>query len=336
MRNKILDYLRIGRAQTYPADLFLVLVPFLHGRLDLIQAIVLSVMVWFGHLLSFGQNSLLDSCTITEKGKLPPDFTDPSKQHHPLIKGTVSLHEAKNVILWGLGVATTIFVAFTLLAAENLPFAIASLFLYYVWGSLYNEGLSKESPFGFLSISLCFTFLATWAWFLSHSTVNMLGLFYVAYVFCTILFQIAFSGFVKELEIKERSNLLVKMGAKVNAESGLKRFVPGKSWVFAWLFKGLNLFFGVLLLLENFNTVKLVIFVLLSLAIFHRLHQLTKPRLYIRGKELLSMSIMEILTIYLVPWLMLDPLTVIILEIIGVVYFFGINKCLWATSYPAV
>jgi len=336
MLHKILDYLRIGRAQTYPADLFLVLVPFLHGRLDLIQAAVLSVMVWFTHLLSFGQNSLLDSCIITEKGKPPPDFTDPSKQHHPLIKGTVSLHEAKNVVLWGLGVTATVFVAFTLLAAENLPFAIASLFLYYVWGSLYNEGLSKESPFGFLSISLCFTFLAMWAWFLSHNTINMLGLFYVAYVSCTILFQIAYSGFVKELEIKERSNLLVNMGARVDAENGLKRFVPGKSWIFAWFVKGLNLLFGALLLLENFSMVGLVMFALLSVVILHRLHQLTKPRPYIRNKELLSMSVMEILTIYLVPWLMLDPVTTIILEVIGVAYFFGINKLIWTTSYPAV
>ncbi len=45
---------------------------------------------------------------------------------------------------------------------------------------------------------------------------------------------------------------------------------------------------------------------------------------------------MEILTIYLVPWLLLDPLTVIILEVFGIVYFFGINKLLWATPYPAV
>jgi len=48
------------------------------------------------------------------------------------------------------------------------------------------------------------------------------------------------------------------------------------------------------------------------------------------------MSAMEILTIYLVPWLLLDPLTVIILEVLGVIYFFGVNFALWDMPAPKV
>ena len=333
---KLREWLKIGRAQTWPADWLLVIVPFLHGNLNFLHATILSVLMWFAHIFSFGQNSLLDACIIPEKGKQPPDFADPNKQHHPLILGTISLHKAKIVIFWGLGILTTVFIMFTIAIAKNPVFSIASLFLYYVWGSLYNEGLSKESMLGFLFIGMCFTSMASWSWFLSHESLGYTGILYLAYTFCVILFQTAYSGFVKELEIKERSNLLVKMGAKVDAENDLKRFVPGKSWIFAWFVKGFNLLFGYLLLWQNYNPVRLMITIFFSALIITSLYKLTKPRPYIRAKELMSMSIMEILTIYLAPWLMLDPGTAIILEIIGVVYFFGINKCLWATPYPAV
>jgi hypothetical protein len=204
-----------------------------------------------------------------------------------------------------------------------------------MFGYAYNSGLSKESLLGFLPISICFTFMGAWGWFLSHETLDRIGQLYLGYVFCTILFQIAYSGFLKEIEVKERSNLLVKMGARVE-DKGVKHFTPGGSRFFAWFAKTLNLFFGFLLLLQNYNIVRLVIFVIFTVLIFHRLHQLTKPRIYIRGKELLSMSVMEILTIYLAPWLMLEPLTTIALEIIGVVYFFAVNKAIWSVPYPAV
>jgi 4-hydroxybenzoate polyprenyltransferase len=321
----IKDYLRMFRAQTAPATILLILVPYLTiASLFSLEALTIGLFALFAHWISFGHNSLMDTAY---------DVKDPSKQHHPLVAGRISIHAAHNVIHWslcGLAVAATIL---SLTVSPNPFMALTSVFLWFVFGCSYNSGLSKECLLGFLPISICFTAMGAWGWFLSHSSLNTTGWLYLGYIFFLILFQIAYEGHLKELEIKERSNILVKMGASVN---GQKRFAPGKSWIFAWLIKGFNLFFGALLLLENFNTVRLMIFVLLSLAIFHRLHQLTKPRLYIRNKELLSMSIMEILTIYLAPWLILDPITTIILEVIGVAYFFGINKAIWATPYPAV
>ena len=331
---KIKSWLQLFRAQTSPATILLILIPYLaNASLFWLETLAIGLFALFAHWISFGHNSLLDSCIIPEKGKLPPDFTDPSKSHHPLIRGDISLHEAHNVIHWSLSGLAVAAILLSLTISPNPLLAVISIFLWFVFGYAYNSGLSKESQLGFIPISVCFTSMGAWGWFLSHSSLNTTGWLYLGYVFFLILFQIAYEGHLKELEIKERSNILVKMGASVN---GQKRFAPGKSWIFAWLAKGFNLFFGALLLLENFNTVRLVIFVLLSLAIFHRLYQLTKPRLYLRNKELLSMSIMEILTIYLAPWLILDPITTIILEVIGVVYFFSINLWLWEKPFPRV
>lgn len=324
------DWLRIFRAQTAPATILLILVPYLtNASLFSILTLIIGAFALLAHWISFGHNTLLDFA-------LGYDQKDPSKQHFPLHRGTITIHTAHNVIHWslcGLAVAAAVL---SLTVSPNPVMALTSVFLWFVFGYAYNSGLSKESLLGFVSISICFTAMGAWGWFLSHDSLNTTGWLYLGYVFFLILFQIAYEGHLKELEIKERSNLLVKMGTKVEVENDMKRFVPGKSWIFAWFVKGFNLLFGYLLLWQNYNPVRLMITIFFSALIITSLYKLTKPRPYIRHKELMSMSVMEILTIYLAPWLMLDPLTAIILEVIGVVYFFSINKLLWATPYPAV
>ena len=332
MNQKFLDYCRIGRAQTFPATWLLVLVPFLHGISDFFYVLVLTVLMWFTHVLSFGHNSLLDSCIIPAKGKPPPDFVDPNKAHHPLIRGTITLHEAKIVFLWGLGGLAVSHLILAFLIAQNVALALASLFLYWVFGVLYNESLSKESLLAFLPISLCFTFLAMYGWFLSHETLDRIGQLYLGYVFCTILFQISYSGFKKELLIKERSNILVRLGAKV--EDGV--FKPSKARIYGVTIKGLNWLIGLLLLLQNFNIIRLLCFIVISAFVFVFLIRLTKPREYIRDRELLDMSLEEVATIYLVVPILLDFLVAALLMVIGLFYFLIVNRILWKAPFPRV
>ncbi len=318
------------RAQTAPATILLILVPYLTiTSLFSLEALTIGLFALFAHWISFGHNSLMDTA-------MNYDVLDKNKAHHPLVAGRISLHAAHNVIHWslcGLAVAATVL---SLTVSPNPFMALTSVFLWFVFGYAYNSGLSKESLLGFVPISVCFTAMAAWGWFLSHNNLNMTGWLYLGYVFFLILFQISFSGNLKELEIKEKSNILVKMGAQVSTVNGEKRFTPGKAWFFAWFVKGFTLLFGYLLLWQNYNPLRLMITIFFSALVITSLYKLTKPRPYIRHKELMSMSVMEILTIYLVLWLMLDPVTAIILEIFGVAYFFGINKLIWTTPYPAV
>lgn len=327
---KVKDYLRMFRAQTMPATLFLILVPYLtNGTLISLETLEVALFAVLAHYLSFGHNSLMD----TYGGW---DLKDPSKASHPLVAGRISMTAAHNVIHWGLALLAILGCIITFQLSPTPVIALLCLLMWFVWGHSYNDGLDKESLFSFVPISLCFTFMGMYGWFLSHGSLNMTGWLYIGYVFFLILFQISYEGCLKELEIRERSNILVKFGAEVRVVGGIKRFIPGRSGNYGVVTKGLNVFFGLLLLLWNFNQVRLVAFVILSALIFTLLHQLVKPRLYIRDKELLSMSIMEILSIYLAPWLMLDPLTVIILEVIGIFYFFGINLWLWKMPAPKV
>jgi len=324
-------WLQLFRAQTVPATLLLVLVPYLtNAPFFDIKLLFLALYSIATHYFSFGHNSLMDFA-------LGYDQKDPSKQHHPLISGEISLHIAHKVIHFGQILLTFLAVYISFVHSPNFGLALATFSIFMVSGYAYNCGLSKESILGFLPISLCFTCLGAWAWFLSHNSINQLGWLLLAYFFMTILFQISWSGHLKELELRERSNILTKMGAKVDVTwKGEKVFVPGKAWIYGWFIKAFNIILGGVLCFYNFTFVRLVYWVLLASATLFYLHKLTKPRVYRRNRELLSMSVMEILTIYTPIPLVLPWFEAIILMAVGVVYFFGMNLWLWRVPHPAV
>lgn len=265
------------------------------------------------------------------------DQKDPNKQHHPLMTHAIKENEAHNVIHWGLSVLTVAAAGITLLISPVSALAMFFLIVWVAFGHAYNDGLSKESLFGFLAISLCITSSSAWGWLLSHNGLSTLGLIYLGYVFFTILYQISWSGFVKEMKVREKSNIIAKMGAHLDIGfKGQKQFIPGRARFYAWFIKGANIMFGAVLLWLQFTLVRLVIFLILLVPIAFYLYKTTKQRPYDRGKELMQMSMMEILTIFLPIPLLLEPLEAGILMLIGVVYFFAINKILWGTLYPRV
>jgi hypothetical protein len=212
-----------------------------------------------------------------------------------------------------------------------------SLLLYHVAGHAYNDGLSKESLFGFVPISLCFASLGAWGYFLSHVDVDLLGGALTAYFFLAIMFQIAYEGHLKEIQVGERGNLLVRLGARVVlAQEGYDIFDPGMAQLFGVQLKSLNLFVGMALLALNYSVPRLVWFAALCGASVKLLWNLTKFRKWERNKELLRMSVMEIVTIYLPIPLVLGWVEAGILMGFGVTYFFAVNRVLWETPYPRV
>jgi len=358
---KVKPWLQLFRAQTAPATLLCILVPYLHNAsfFDL-RTLLLAVSTVLFHYFSFGANSLMDTA-------MGYDQKDSGKQHHPLISGAIELHKAHNVIHWGLAVLTAWATALTLWISPNPATAMAALILWVAFGHAYNDGLSKESLFGFISISICCTASSAWGWFLSHGSLDNLGALYLTYVFFTILFQISWSGFIKEIGIRERSNILSRMGAHLDVTwKGEREFKPGKAVFYGVSVKGFNLFLGGLLLWFSIGPPRLECFqgnlddvlptcvvagilvtlvnrvILCSFYIFFvglallYLHKLTKTRIYNRGKELLNMSLLEISTIYLPIPLMLGILEASILMVIGVLYFFTVNLMLWGKLYPRV
>jgi len=329
-RKSIKAWLQLFRAQTAPATVFLLLMPYLVGASFFeAKTLVLAFLLLLIHYFSFGHNSLMDAAMMY-------DQRDLSKRHHPLVSGKIKLQAAHNVIHWGLAVLTVFAAAVTVVWAVNVAVAMVCLMAWVSFGHAYNDGLSKESLFGFLSISLCFTAMGGWGWFLSHRDLNPGGIIYLAYAFLTILYQTSWSGFIKEMQLRERSNILVRMGAKLDETFWGKKLLPGKSRFYAYLVKGSGLVLAGLLCWLNFSLVRLVVLVLLGAAVIWLLYQTTRSRVYDRPKELKWMSCMEICTIYLVLPLLIDWPAALMLMAFGAIYFFACNKVLWGVSYPKV
>jgi len=331
------DWLRIGRMQTAPADACLILVPVLmcYSFTDLSTWLMLGIAILL-HFLGFGHNSLMDTA-------LGYDLKDPSKRHHPLVAGRISLHTAHLVIHSLLMTSAIAIGAFTYYYAKEPALSLLFLLIYYTAGVAYNSGLDKETPFSFIPISICFTSLAGWAWTMVQP-LNQLGIIYMAYIFLTILFQIAYEGNLKELPVAgkvERVNFLTLLGARLQKRTYrwedyswiVDYFHPGYSAVFAWIVKILSILLIGLLITENWS---ILWFSALSTGIIIQLYTLTAPRPYRRDCELFNMSLMEILSIYLPIPIFVPEVDAVILMVLGVLWFFGFNKLLWEASYPRV
>jgi len=325
-------WMQVGRAQTCPATTLLLLVPYLAGgRVSLIGALLMTVFGILVHLFSFGQNSLLDTTVIHYRGRLPPDLEDPSKAHHPLVCGTIELSKAHSVINWGLALLATAAGIWSLFGA-NPALSMLGLIVWFIWGWGYNAGLSKVSAIAFLPISICFAGLTGWAWFLTHETIGLAGVYYFAYVFLTILFQISVEGNLKEMAQAERSNLLIAMGARLR--SGW--FSPG--WSAAWGvgIKALSGFLLGRLVRVDFTIFDILWGMLCIVSIGILSGKLCLPHFYDRPRELKLMSLMEIVSIYAPIPFMVDWRIAAILMIAGAIWFIGANKLLWGTSHPGV
>lgn len=295
---------------------------------------VLFPLVWLLHGIGFGLNTYLDTVAGYDR-------KDPAKRTHPLVSKKVSLSSACRVLNWGACLAA-IFGVLVTLQAQNPTLAMAAFLLYIVFGYGYDCGLSKESLWGFGAISISFTALAAWAWFLGHGTIGTLGWVLISYVFFTILFQISWSGFIKEMGVRERSNLLIRLGAGLGGffvsekQGGLVHFDPGNAIYYGYGVKLINLFLGGALLYLAFSWQGLVSLLIFGSIALYFLHQLTKRRVYRRDRELMNMSLMEVATIFLPLAIVVPLVPALALMVFGFGYFLVCNKILWAAPHPRV
>ena len=331
------DWLQLFRAQTAPAVVLLAMMPYLHARsLWTAEALILGIIALLVHWISFGHNSLMDYA-------MGYDQADPSKSHHPLLTGAITPQQAHGVIHCGFAVFSLAAAVFTIAIAQKPVISLFCLLVWLAFAHAYNDGLSKESLFGFMPISICFTAMAGWAWFLSHDSLGGIGIAYLGFVFFTILFQIAWSGHLKEMAVKERGNLLIWLGARLTPKDTndvvhlTKKFIPGRSKFYGYWMKTSNvLFVWLLLLLVPFHWSLSIWVGTMTTVIGYYLHRLIKERVYVRSAELFNMSIMEVATIFFPIPLLVGWPEGIVLMAFGVAYFFGMNLWLWKASHPRV
>lgn len=337
--NKFVDWLQLFRAQTAPATIFLVLTTWMAagGELFSLEGLVLGLWALLMHWLSFGHNSLQDSITVPYIGAMKTwDQMDPAKRHHPLIRGAISVQAAQKVVNTGLLVLGVIAIAIILAFAKNPVLALVGVFLFWIFGTVYNQQLScKTTVLGFIPITACFTSLSVMVWFIGAASMTALAALIFAYWMLRIWFQIDISGNIKEIRTIEKS-IIKRLGAGVR--DGV--FVPGRMPFYAWALTAAEIAVGLWIYLKYAFTLWTLPLILLLMGVgvyFGR--ELVKEREWRREKSLLHMSIVEIAFIYALPTALMPIIgyvEVLTLMVLGVIYFFGINKLLWRVSYPAV
>ncbi|MEM0011097.1 MAG: UbiA family prenyltransferase [Candidatus Bathyarchaeia archaeon] len=201
--DRIADYARLGRMHTAPSEMFgLPLAAYLGGvpPVYLIFFVVLGLMV---HTAGFGMNSLVDYL-------YGYDRADPSKAHHPLVTGRISVLQA-SVFIFGLQLASV----FYFIALTHVWFAVVSFAVYVFFGWCYNllAKRNKWAAMAYLGISMgALFFAAASVKGLVTSTIVAASL-YTCFV---VVFQIGICGDLKDLAAGTHEvNVLQQLGTHV-------------------------------------------------------------------------------------------------------------------------
>jgi 4-hydroxybenzoate polyprenyltransferase len=323
---KLKSYLQLFRAQTYPASMLCVLVPYLYGNGFDAVALMLVILSIPMHYFSFGHNSVMDYWF---------DKDDPNKRHHPLEDGRIKILDAHNVVQTGMMLFSIVYMLVTLFFAKNTVMALAFLLMYIVFGHGYNDGLGKSTIFSFAPISLCFTSLAGFGWFMGHESIDYIGVLMLVYVFFNIFYQIAWEGNLKDIEA-DRVNLLKKMGVREYSFAlSSVVYVSPLAQAFSALTRIIIFVLGTVLALHTGNFIGVILLIASAYPTI-KIMSTRIPWGEKRDDALMNMSLVEICTIYALMFTVIRLDYAIILGAYGLAYFVGVNKMLWGKPHPKV
>jgi hypothetical protein len=217
IRERILDYLRLGRAHTAASEMFgLALAAYIGGvRLPLLLAFI--PLGWVMHVGGFGMNSLMDFL-------YGYDAADPSKAHHPLPAGRMKLSSA---IMFVLISQLASAVGFLLLSRSYV--ADLAAIVYLIAGMWYNVYAKRHKLAATLDLGISYMALAL-AIAMIHGMFTPLIVMGALYLGVSTSFTIGVAGDVKDIDSgTDEVNILRNMGTRV--EGG--NFIPSRAAV-AW------------------------------------------------------------------------------------------------------
>lgn len=331
----IRSYLQLYRAQTAPATTILIMIGFLVGGGQLFSFFGLALFIFaiLLHWFIFGNNSLMDSCMVSKIGELPYDAQDEGKTHHPLITGKIKISTAHKVIYTGLIILLCFSLLFPFYGTGNSFLSIAFFLVFIVTGFAYNCGLSKVTIWKFIPISICFTALGGYAYFIMASEVSTLFFLILGYIFLIEVFEISVEGEQKEIETSE-VNLLKYLGTKT---IGNKIYMPLSSKIWGWSIKLLTLAVGqyIIILLGN-NIFSSLFFIFFAAWALIFAYEIINNKNWGRNTKLRFYGLEEICTIYILPSVLIPViglLEAVTLMLFGVVYFIIFNRMNWGTSF---
>lgn len=324
------NWLRLFRAQTGVATLLLLLVPFLcDSSVGLLEVVAVAAFALLVHYASFGHNSLMDFVGGYDK-------TDPGKVHHPLNTGVIQIGTAHLVIHWMLIFSAVVAVGLVFWMSPAPVYALVFMIGWLAFGFAYNDGLSKQSKTGCFAITGSMVSVAGFAWFLSHEAMTEVGALFLTYTYFAIMYQIAWSGFIKEMAQWEPSNVLHWMGARLKRTEDELILLLGPAACFGTYLKFFGLATGMILVATVWSPVEGTIAGILAVVALYLLSGTIQDRKYERQRELQTMSLMEIATIFLPILPMLGVAKGSVLMLATLAYFVLMNRLLWGGWYPKV
>ncbi|RLE43364.1 hypothetical protein DRJ19_02710 [Candidatus Woesearchaeota archaeon] len=322
------EWLQLFRSQTASATFILLLTFYLLGGGEIFSLMGLALIVasLLIHYSTFGQNSLNDFL-------LGYDKEDPHKKHHPLVSGKIKPEQAIKVVNVMLFLACLYCIILALHGA-NPTLALISSFLGYVFGNWYNSGFSKVSLLKPIPITLAFTFIGLYAYFLSAKELTTLAILCTLYVALTMLFQIGIEGELKDYKTKE-VNILHKISKDTFATLGvilkIVNLLVGL-YIATLLWATLHPVLRITIVMISFLTIVASLFIMRYLFNYGLIVYETcrKCRKYV----VRYCALMEILTIYYLLIVLIPEIglvNVLFMMILGIVYFVAMNKINWGT-----
>jgi 4-hydroxybenzoate polyprenyltransferase len=324
------------RGQTAPATVILVMIGFLLGGGQLFSFIGLILIIFsvILHFFIFGNNSLMDSCIVPKIGEQPYDVQDNMKKHHPLIAGRIKLKTAHKVIYTGIILLILTAIIFSFYGTGNTSYSLAFLSIFVVTGFSYNCGLSKVTIWKFIPISICFTTLCGYAYFLMADNINNLFISVLIFIFITEIFEVGIEGDQKEIDTNVEINFLKYLGTKT---IGNQIHMSTISKIISWCIKITNLAIGIYIFIYlGINYVTLIPIAIFTLLIIYFAYKIIHDKEWGRDKKIRYYSFEEISTIFLLLIILIPkigPIEIITLMIFGIIYFIILNKINWGTYF---
>lgn len=328
LKDKVGDWLQVFKAQTAPATIILVLVPYLvgGGNLFTFDALFIGIFALLCHWFSFGHNSLMD----TVSGY---DLRDKHKAHYSLVRGAIRLESGHKVIHSGLFIITLVGIWLAFKGNGNFSLAVVWFTIFITAGHAYNDGLSKVTIWSSVPATIYFTSFAIFGFYLAASEMNDLMIYVALYFAVTYVFQISFSGELQDIK-EEESNLLRFMGARVYRD----RLELCKAKYYAWGVKLINIGVGCYIIYHfGFNPLSLSLFALLAALALYLCYELARNRIWDRNKLRIHIALEEIATFYILLTILI-PITGLAasatLMFFGIIYLLICNFILWGTILP--
>jgi len=323
------EWLQLFRSQTASATFILLLTFYLLGGGELFSPMGLALIVasLLIHYSTFGQNSLNDFL-------LGYDKVDPNKKHHPLVSGKIKPEQAIKVINVMLFLSS-LFCVILALHGANPTLALTFSFLAYTSGYWYNSGFSKVSLLKPIPITIAFTSIGLYAYFLSAKELTTLAILCVLYVALTMLFQIGIEGELKDYKDTKEVNILHKISKDTFVTLGvilkIVNLLVGM-YIASLVWANLPAISRIAIAIISFLTIVASLFIMRYLFNYGLIIYETcrKCRKYV----LRYCALMEILTIYYLLIVLIPKIglvNVLFMTILGIVYFMAMNKINWGT-----